>query len=119
MNANLISALSALADAVIGGVMSLLASWVANQRPSASARRIVTGLRLSAHDTALAHRQSINRLTTCSPAGPPRGSAESVEFFPFHGESEEIRPHTGRIPPSQGGFPLPVFARGTSQEIGV
>jgi hypothetical protein len=32
MNANLISALSALADAVIGGVMSLLASWVANQR---------------------------------------------------------------------------------------
>jgi hypothetical protein len=32
MNANLISALSALAGAVIGGLMSLLASWVANQR---------------------------------------------------------------------------------------
>jgi hypothetical protein len=32
MNGNLISALSALAGAVIGGVMSLLASWVANQR---------------------------------------------------------------------------------------
>jgi hypothetical protein len=32
MNANLISALSALAGAVIGGIMSLLASWVANQR---------------------------------------------------------------------------------------
>jgi len=32
MNANLISALSALAGAVIGVVMSLLASWVANQR---------------------------------------------------------------------------------------
>jgi hypothetical protein len=32
MNANLISALSALAGAIIGGVMSLLASWVANQR---------------------------------------------------------------------------------------
>jgi hypothetical protein len=32
MNANLISALSALAGAIIGGVMSLFASWVANQR---------------------------------------------------------------------------------------
>ena len=32
MNANFISALSALAGAVIGGIMSLLASWVANQR---------------------------------------------------------------------------------------
>jgi hypothetical protein len=32
MNANLISALSALAGAVTGGLMSLLASWVANQR---------------------------------------------------------------------------------------
>src|SRR3974377_1885117 len=32
MNANLISALSALAGAVIGGIISLLASWVAKQR---------------------------------------------------------------------------------------
>jgi hypothetical protein len=32
MNPSLISALSALAGAVIGGLMSLLASWVANQQ---------------------------------------------------------------------------------------